>query len=122
MPVSCESLGRFHWYGTETGYARAQDGALSTCSEEEYQAVGHLGRGVMISLAQAVIDPAEAIGEDGKPPSSTDAARLLDADIGQTLSGGGNEALRRVVRGVVKATSAVLPSTFTTLRSFIMPL
>ena len=24
----------------------------------------------MISLAQAVIDPAQAIGEDGKPPSS----------------------------------------------------
>ena len=77
-------------------------------SEEEYQAVGHLGREVMISLAQAVIDPAEAIGEDGKPPSSTDAARLLDAYIGKTLSGGGNEALRRAVRGVVKATSAVL--------------
>ena len=77
-------------------------------SEEEYQAVGHLGREVMISLAQAVIDPAEAIGEDGKPPSATDAARLLDAYIGKTLSGGGNEALRRAVRGVVKATSAVL--------------
>ena len=77
-------------------------------SEEEYQAVGHLGREVMISLAQAVIDPAKAIGEDGKPPSSTDAVRLLDAYIGKTLSGGGNEALRRSVRGVVKATSAVL--------------
>ena len=77
-------------------------------SEEEYQAVGHLGREVMISLAQAVIDPAEAIGEDGKLPSSTDAARLLDAYIGKTLPGGGNEALRKAVRGVVKATSAVL--------------
>ena len=77
-------------------------------SEEGYQAVGHLGREVMISLAQAVIDPAEAISEDGKPPSETDAARLLDAYIGRTLSGGGNEALRRAVRGVVQATSAVL--------------
>ena len=77
-------------------------------SEEGYQAVGHLGREVMISLAQAVIDPAEAISEDGEPPNETDAARLLDAYIGKTLSGGGNEALRRAVRGVVKATSAVL--------------
>ncbi|MCY4115221.1 MAG: hypothetical protein OXG33_14995 [Chloroflexi bacterium] len=77
-------------------------------SEEGYQAVGHLGREVMISLAQAVIDPAEAAGEDGKVPSKTDAARLLDAYIGATLAGGGNEALRRAVRGVVKATSAVL--------------
>ena len=62
----------------------------------------------MISLAQAVIDPTEAISEDGKAPSETDAAQLLDVYIGKTLSGGGNEALRRAVRGVVKATSAVL--------------
>ena len=77
-------------------------------SEAEYQAVGHLGREVMISLAQAVIDPADAVSEDGEAPSKTDAARLLDAYIGKTLPGKGNEALRRAVRGVVKATSAVL--------------
>ena len=77
-------------------------------SEEEYQTVGHLGREVMISLAQAVIDPAEAIREGGKPPSPTDAARLLEVYIGKTLPGGGNEELRRAVRGAVKATSAVL--------------
>lgn len=77
-------------------------------SEEGYQAVGHLGREVMISLAQAVIEPTDAIGEDGKPPSDTDAGRLLEAYIGKTLVGGGNEALRGAVRGVVRATSAVL--------------
>ena len=62
----------------------------------------------MISLAQAVIDPPEAIGEDGKLPSETDAVRLLDAYISRTLPGRSNEALRRAVRGVVQATSAVL--------------
>lgn len=77
-------------------------------SEEGYQAVGHLGREVMISLAQAVIDPTQAIGEDGKLPSESDAARLLDAYIGKTLPGHGNEDLRRAVRAVAKATSAVL--------------
>ena len=77
-------------------------------SEEGYQAVGHLGREVMISLAQAVIDPSEAIGEDGKLPSRSDAARLLDAYIGKTLPAHGNEALRKAVRAVVQATSAVL--------------
>ncbi len=77
-------------------------------SEEGYQAVGQFGREVMISLAQAVIHPAEAIGEDGERPSNTDAARLLDAYVGQTLPGRGNEALRRAVRAAVKATSAVL--------------
>ena len=77
-------------------------------AEEGYQAVGHLGREVMISLAQAVINPADAIGEDGKLPSDTDAARLLGAYIGRSLPGRGNEALRQAVRGVVHATSAVL--------------
>ena len=78
---------------------------MRATSEEGCQAVGHLGREVMISLAQAVIDPAEAIGEDGKLPSETDAARLLDAYISRTLPGRGNEALRRAVRGVVQATA-----------------
>ena len=77
-------------------------------SEEGYQAVGHFGREVMISLAQAVIDPSEAVGEDGKTPSSSDAVRLLDAYIGKTLPGRGNEALRKAVRAVVQATSAVV--------------
>lgn len=77
-------------------------------SEEEYQTVGHLGREAMISLAQAVISPNEAIGKDGKIPSPTDAAQLLEVYIGKTLSGRGNEALRKAVRGVVQATSAVV--------------
>ena len=96
------------WEKVDRQVAAMREQLTRAASEEGYQAVGHLGREVMITLAQAVIDPAEAISEDGKPPSETDAARLLDAYIGKTLFGGGNEALRRAVRGVVKATSAVL--------------
>lgn len=77
-------------------------------SEEDFQAVGHLGREVLISLAQAVIEPTEAIGEDGELPSSTDAKRLLEAYISKKLSERGNEALRKAVRGTVQATSAVV--------------
>ena len=96
------------WEKVDRQVAAMRDQVARAAPEEEYQAVGHLGREVMISLAQAVIYPSEAIGEDGTPPSTTDAARLLDAYIGKTLAGGGNEALRRAVRGTVKATSAVL--------------
>ena len=96
------------WEKVDRQVTSMREQLTRAASEEGYQAVGHLGREVMISVAQAVIDPAEAISEDGKRPSETDAARLLDAYIGKTLSGGGNEALRRAVRGVVKATSAVL--------------
>ena len=77
-------------------------------SEDDYQSVGHRGRVVMTTLAQAVISPADAIGEDGKLPSNADASRLLDAYVGKALPGRGNEALRKAVRGVVQATSAVL--------------
>ena len=96
------------WEKVNRQVAAMREQLARAASEEGYQAVGHLGREVMITLAQAVIDPAEAVSEDGKPPSETDAARLLDAYIDKTLSGRGNEALRRAVRGVVKATSAVL--------------
>ncbi len=96
------------WEKVDRQVAAMREQLTRAASEEGYQAVGHLGREVMITLAQAVIDPAEAIREDGKPPSETDAAQLLDVYIGKTLTGGGNEALRRAVRGVVKATSAVL--------------
>ena len=96
------------WEKVDRQVTAMRDQLARAESEEGYQSVGHLGREVMISLAQAVIDPAEAIGEDGKAPSDTDAGRLLDVYIGKTLPGGGNEALRRAVRGVVSATSAVL--------------
>ncbi len=96
------------WEKVDRQVAEMRNQLARATSEEGHQTVGHLGREVMISLAQAVIDPTEAVSADGKAPSKTDAARLLDAYIGTRLSGGGNEALRRAVRGVVNATSAVL--------------
>ncbi len=104
------------WEKVDRQVTEMRDQLARAGSEEGYQAVGHLGREVMISLAQAVIDPAEAASEDGKAPSKTDAGRLLDAYIGKTLAGGGNEALRRAVRGVVTATSAVLHDRSATAR------
>ena len=96
------------WEKVDRQVAAMREQVTRATSEEGYQAVGHLGREAMISLAQAVIDPVEAVGEDGKVPSSTDAASLLDAYIGKTLPGSSNEALRGAVRKVVKTTSAVL--------------
>ena len=95
------------WEKVDRQVAGMREQLTRAASEEEYQAVGHRGREVMISLAQAVIKPTEAIGEDGERPSKTDAARLLDAYIGKTLPGRGNEALRGAVRKVVNATNAV---------------
>ena len=96
------------WEKVDRQVAAMRDQLNRATVEEEFQTVGYLGREVMISLAQAVIDPSEAIGEDGNLPSSTDASRLLEAYIGKTLPGRGNEALRGAVRKAVIATSAVL--------------
>ena len=96
------------WEKVDRQVASMREQLRRAAWEVEYQAVGHRGREVMISLAQAVIAPADAAGENGEPPSRTDAARLLDAYIGKTLPGRGNEDLRRAVRAVVKATSAVV--------------
>ena len=87
------------WDKVDRQVIAMRDQLTRAASEEAYQTVGHLGRELMISLAQAVIDPSEAIGDDGRRPSTTDAGRLLDAYIGKTLPGGGNEALRRAVPG-----------------------
>ena len=80
------------WDKVDRQAAAMREQLTWAASEEAYQTVGHLGREVMISLAQAVIDPSEAIGDDGRRPSSTDAGRLLEAYIVNTLHGGGNEA------------------------------
>ena len=56
------------WEKVDRQIAAMREQLTRAASEEGYQAVGHLGREVMISLAQAVIDPAEAIGQDGKAP------------------------------------------------------
>ncbi|HEY8742957.1 MAG TPA: hypothetical protein VIU62_07660, partial [Chloroflexota bacterium] len=47
--------------------------------EEDFQSVGHRCREVIISLAQAVYDPARHQSPDNAAPSETDAKRMLDA-------------------------------------------
>lgn len=96
------------WEKVDQQVASMRDQLRRAESELEFQAVGHRGREVMISLAQTVIAPTDAAGDDGELPSRADAARLLDAYIGNALPGRGNEALRKAVRAVVQATSAVL--------------
>lgn len=64
-------------------------------SEEQFQAVGLLCRETLISLAQAVYDPAQHPPLDGVVPSDTDAKRMLEAYIAVAFGGGANEHLRK---------------------------
>jgi len=76
----------------------AKRGLLNANTEEEYQGLGLLCREVMISLAQAVYDPAAHDARDGVTPSATDAYRMLEGYIDATLPGKANEATRRFVK------------------------
>ena len=64
-------------------------------TEEEFQSVGLFCRETLISLAQAVYDPARHSLSDGVEPSSTDANRMLRAYFAAELAGGSSETQRR---------------------------
>ena len=70
-------------------------------TEEQCQAVGLLCREILISLAQAVYDPEVHRPIDGVQPSSTDAARMLEAYLATELKGKSDEALRRHTRAAL---------------------
>ncbi len=76
----------------QVGEARRRLAEAET--EEQFQAVGLLCREVLISLAQAVHDPARHPPLDGTTPSETDAKRLLEAYIAAELKGSSYEAPR----------------------------
>lgn len=65
--------------------ARAQFELAS--AEEDYQAIGLLCREVIISVAQAVFDPAIHETTDGVEASKTDANRMLEAYIAHVFPG-----------------------------------
>jgi hypothetical protein len=92
-----------------TGWPRVDRGVdavrkrLETArNEEESQTVGLLCRETLISLAQAVYDPAKHSGADGVTPSSTDAYRMLEAYFGAELAGGSNDATRSHAKASLK--------------------
>lgn len=75
---------------------------LSTAiTEEQFQAIGMLGRETIITIAQEVFDKKVHIVEDGIDPSNTDAKRMLDAFLGHELSGGSNEKTRKFAKSAV---------------------
>ena len=95
-------------FGEPTGWARV-DRAVGemrrlleqASTEEQFQSVGLYCREILISVAQAVYEPARHPSPDGVRPSETDAKRMLEAFISVELSGGANEVARRYARASV---------------------
>ena len=74
---------------------------------EDFQAVGLLAREALISLAQAVYDPAVHSSPDGVEPSETDAKRMLDAYLIAAIPGSSNEEARKFARSAVALADAL---------------
>ena len=89
------------WERVDRTLAKAR-GQLDTASDEEdYQAIGLLCREVMISLAQAVFDPAIHVSEDGVSPSLTDANRMLEGYVGHSFPGESYKEVRAHARAAL---------------------
>lgn len=75
---------------------------LSVAStEEQFQAIGMLGREALITIAQQVFDKETHKTEDGIVPSNTDAKRMLDAFLSFSLQGAANERQRKFAKASV---------------------
>ena len=79
--------------------ARAQLGTAST--EEEWQTVGLLCREVLISLGQAIYDPAIHMPEDGVTPSATDVNRMTEAYLRHVFPGESYKEVRAHARAAL---------------------
>jgi hypothetical protein len=69
--------------------------------EEDYQAVGLSCREIIISLGQAVYDPALHKHPDGTVPSGADGGRMIEAFLDAATEGGSNEYTRKHARAAL---------------------
>ena len=67
-------------------------------TEEQFQAIGMLGREALITIAQQVYNKDLHPTEDGIVPSDTDSKRMLEAYLNYSLSGGSNERQRKFAK------------------------
>ena len=86
------------WERVDRALTKARSQFEFASAEEDCQAVGLLCREVIISLAQAVYDPAIHESQDGVTPSDTDANRMLEAYIAHAFPGGSYKEVRAHAR------------------------
>lgn len=82
------------WERVDRALTKARAQLETASAEEDCQAIGLICREVIISLAQAVYDPAIHETLDGVQPSDTDANRMLQAYIAHVFTGESNKEVR----------------------------
>ena len=92
----------------------------SAITEEQFQAIGMLGRETIITVAQQVFDRNIHPTEDGAYPSDTDAKRMLDAFLGYELKGASNERTRKFAKSAVDLSNNLTHDRMATMRDASM--
>ncbi len=95
------------WMRVDRTVGELRDRLASATREEQFQVVGLLCREALISLAQAVYIPERHPPLDGKAPSETDAARMLDGFIAVELGGSANDEARKHAKSALQLAAAL---------------
>ncbi len=96
------------WPRVDRGLLKCRQQLDGAASEEDFQAIGHRCREILISLAQLLWNPERHPILDGISASPTDAKRLLEAYIQVELGSNTNEAARKFARASVDLASSLL--------------
>ena len=102
-----EELPPTGWARVDRTVGKLRDRLAASRDEEDFQAVGVLGRETLISLAQAVYISDRHPTLDDTPPSNTDAKRMLEAYFAVELAGGANEEARKHARSALSFAKAL---------------
>ena len=95
------------WTKVDRQVGKARHRLSTAADAEDFQAVGLICREVIISLAETVYRREDHKTLDGTEPSSTDAARQLEAYIAAELPGKTHKDTRRSARESLKNALAV---------------
>jgi hypothetical protein len=104
------------WTRVDRGIDAIRQRLETAHSEEEFQTVGLLCRETLISLGQAVYDPAQHTPTDGVTPSTTDGYRMIEAFISSALSGSSNETIRKHTKSALDLANQLQHRRTATLR------
>ena len=100
-PLYVEQYQLTGWERVDRSIEEMQSRLKVANTEEQFQAIGMLGRETIITVAQQVFDGALHKTDDGIEPSETDAKRMLDAFLGCELSGASKERTRKFTKSAV---------------------
>lgn len=89
---------------------------VEAVNEEQFQAIGMLGREAIITIAQQVFNKDIHTTEDGVAPSETDAKRMLDAYFNYELDGQSNERIRKYAKSSLDLANHVTHDRLATVR------